>query len=283
MQQLANRQREFAEALLDPTRATPPGLVGPDGETSAKRFSVYRNNVVAGLIEALRANFPAVCRIVGEDFFREMARTFVQSERPTSPILLDYGAGFPNFIAAFEPATSLPYLPDVARLERARLEAYHARDAVALTLALLAAVPNDRVAGIRFTVHPSLRIVRSLFPTGTIWGMNVDDGVPSPIDFDSGGEDVLVVRPGVEVEVRLMPPGGAEFLTALASGMSLTEATRSVRTEFALFDLSTNLAILVQAGIFIGYGLADGESHGKMEARRQKESALTTICVGMGC
>ena len=149
--------------------------------------------------------------------------------------------------------------------------------------ALLAAVPNDRVAEIRFTVHPSLCIVRSLFPVGTIWVMNVDDGVPSPIDFDSGGEDVLVVRPGVEVEVRLMPPGGAEFLTALASGMSPTEATRSVRTEFALFDLPTNLAILVQAGVFIGYGLADGESHGKMEARRQKESALTTICVGMDC
>ena len=133
MQQLANRQREFAEALLDPTRATPPGLVGSDGETSAKRFSVYRNNVVAGLIEALSANFPAVCRIVGETSSARWPAPLSDRSAPTSPILLDYGAGFPNFIAAFEPATSLPYLPDVARLERAWLEAYHAREAVALT------------------------------------------------------------------------------------------------------------------------------------------------------
>jgi len=57
---LRDRQRNFAAALLDPNMPVPLGLVGPDRETSEKRFNVYRNNVVAGLVEALKAAFPAV-------------------------------------------------------------------------------------------------------------------------------------------------------------------------------------------------------------------------------
>jgi hypothetical protein len=48
-----------------------------------------------------------------------MARSYVALAPPSSPIMLDYGAGFPDFIGAFEPAKCLPYLQDVARIERA--------------------------------------------------------------------------------------------------------------------------------------------------------------------
>src|SRR5579872_1467679 len=98
---LAERQRGFAAALLDAALPAPAGLVGPDGEPSAKRFAVYRNNVVVGLIEALKDAYPAVRRIVGEDFFRAMARAYAVREPPASPILLVYGAGFPDFIGGF--------------------------------------------------------------------------------------------------------------------------------------------------------------------------------------
>jgi hypothetical protein len=268
VQRLSDRQRGFATALLDPTLSTPPGLVGPDGDESPKRFSVYRNNVVVGLTEALQAAFPAVCRIVGEAFFRAMARTYVVSEPPTSPILLDYGAGFPDFVAGFEPAASLPYLPDVAGIERAWTEAYHAREAVALEHTALAAIPSDRVADIRLALHPSLRVVRSQFPALTIWRMNVDDGVPGSVDFGSGGEDVLVLRSAAEVEARLMPPGGAEFVTALANGQTAAEATRSAMGASALFDLSANFAALIGAGAFVGYSLVDGMNPREMKAAR---------------
>ena len=258
MQPLHERQRGFAAALLDPALAVPPDVVGPDGQPCPKRFAVYRNNVVVGLIEALRANFPAVCRIVGEEFFRVMARAYVASEPPTSPILLDYGAGFANFIGRFEPAATLPYLPDVARIERAWTEAYHASDAAALAPATLATISSDRVSDLCLAVHPSLRIVRSRFPTLTIWRMNVDDGVPSPVDLESGGEDALVVRPAVDVEVRSTPPGGAEFVAALAHRQSLAEATEAAMSAHPLFDLSTSLAALIGAGVFVGYSFAEG-------------------------
>lgn len=103
MQRLAERQRQFAAALLDPELPPPSGLVGPDGEPSPRRFGVYRNNVVAGLTEALSDAFPAVCRIVGVEFFRAMARPFVISRPPDTPIMLEYGARFPDFVDSRPP------------------------------------------------------------------------------------------------------------------------------------------------------------------------------------
>jgi len=248
----------FAAALLDPKLSVPRHLVGPDGEPTTKRFAVYRNNVVVGLIEALQANFPAVCRIVGEEFFRAMTRDYVLAEPPRSPILLDYGASFPNFIAGFESAAPLPYLPDVARIERAWIESYHAADAAPLSAEVLAAIPNDRVPDACIQVHPSLRVVTSRFPALTIWRMNVGDGVPSPVDLDSGGEDALIIRPQADVEVRSIPPGAAEFLSALADGRTLVDAARSAMASVPHFDLSASIAALIEVGDFVDYFLAGG-------------------------
>jgi hypothetical protein len=265
MQRLADRQREFAAALLDPAHAVPPGLLGPDHQRSPRRFAVYRNNVVVGLMDALAAAFPAVCRIVGEEFFRVMARAYVLSEPPASPILLDYGVGFAPFIAHFDHAGSLPYLPDVARIERAWTEAYHAPEAAALKPEAFAAIANHRVAEIRLDFHPSLRVVRSPFPALAIWRMNVGDGVLGPVDLESGGEDALVVRPGAEVEVRSMPLGGAEFVTALANGQSLADAAKSAMRASASFDLSANLAALIGTGVFVGYSSGEAADQPEME------------------
>jgi hypothetical protein len=257
LQRLAEREWEFGAALLDRTRPVPPGLVGPDGEPSSRRFSVYRNNVVAGLVETLTDAFPAVHRIVGTDFFRAMAGEYAVAEPPPSAILLDYGAGFADFIARFEPATALPYLPHVARIERAWTEAYHAPEATPLEPAELMSVERDRFAEIRFALHPSLRAVRSPLPALTIWHMNVGDGVPGPVDLEAGGEDTLIVRPAAEVEVRLVPPGGAEFIAQLAAGTSVTAAARAAMRDSDKFDLSANLAGLIGAGAFVGWHFED--------------------------
>jgi hypothetical protein len=256
MQQLADRQRGFAAAILDPALPMPDGLVGPDGEPGPKRFAVYRNNVVAGLTETLRDAFPAVHRIVGTDFFRAMARAYVMVEPPRSPIMLDYGAGFPDFVRQFEPAATLPYLADVARIERAWTEAYHAPEVAPIDPGVFMAIAPDQLPAIQLALHPSLRLVRSQFPALTIWQMNVADGVPAPVDVAAGGEDLLVVRPLADVEVRLIPQGSLEFLQALADGKPVLAALEAALIASSRFDLSANLSDLLRAGAVVGYSLA---------------------------
>ena len=252
MLQRAERQHEFTAALLDPARPVPAGLVGPDRQPSAMRFAVYRNNVVAGLIDALQESFPATARIVGKEFFRAMARDYVRSAPPRSPILLDYGAEFAAHIEAFEPAGELPYLADVARIERAWLEAYHAAEATALETSHFAAIKPEVLPQLRLHLHPSLRVVRSKLPALTIWRMNVPGGSPDVIDLEAGGEDALIVRPAAEVEVRTLPDCGAAFIASVASGAPVVEAAATAWAASPCFDLAANLSGLIGCGAIVG-------------------------------
>ena len=253
MQRLADRQRGFAAAILDPALPMPDGLVGPEGEPGPKRFAVYRNNVVVGLTETLKDAFPAVDRIVGADFFRAMARAYVMVEPPRSPIMLDYGAGFPDFILQFEPAAVLPYLADVAGIERAWTEAYHAPEASPIDPGVFTAIAPDQLPAVQLALHPSLCFVRSQFPALTIWRMNIADGIPAPVDLAAGGEDALVVRPSADVEVRSIPDGSLEFLQALADGKPVLAALEAALIANSRFDLSANLSDLLRAGAVVGY------------------------------
>src|SRR5215470_19732431 len=133
----------FSCALLDPDVAIPAVVVGPKSKAAVKRYNVYRNNVTVSLINALAAAFPATLRITGVDFFRAMARFYVRATPPSSPLLFEYGQDFPDFIERYEYAQSVPWLSDVARIERAWLDAYHAADVQSLMAHELAAAPSD--------------------------------------------------------------------------------------------------------------------------------------------
>jgi hypothetical protein len=248
---LAERQRDFAAALLDPRLPTPAGCVAPDGHPDSKRFAVYRNNVASSLIDAMADAYPAIRRLLGEECFRGTARSYVAQDPPRSPVLLEYGAGFPGFLAAFEPLGSLPYLADVARIERAWLEAYHAPEAASLEPSALTGISDQRAADLCFTLHPSLRIVRSPFPALTIWRMNVAAGEPRDLSLDAGGEDALITRAEAEVEARALPPGGAIFIGTLAGGKSLGEAALVASRADGQFNLTDHLTGLLESGLII--------------------------------
>lgn len=256
MQSLAERQRSFAAAILDPELPPPTGLVGPDGKASAKRFAVYRNNVVVGLAQTLKDAYPVVQRIVGAEFFQAMARAYVAIEPPRSPIMLDYGQGFPDFVGRFAPAANLPYLADVARVERAWTEAYHEAEASPIDSSAFAEIAPDRFPTLSLALHPSIRIVCSRFPVLTIWQMNIEGGIPAPVDLMAGGEDALVVRPEADVEVRSIPAGSADFIRALVSGRSVLAAFEEAIIADPRFDLVANLTDLIQVRAVVGFRFA---------------------------
>jgi hypothetical protein len=241
-------ETSFAAALLNADRPIPEGITAHNAAVPTRRFAVYRNNVVAGLVKALENRFPVVEKIVGEEFFAAMARVFAVERPPRSPLLARYGDEFAAFIAAFEPARELPYLAGVARLEAARTRAYHAADATPLDAGRFAMLDTAAIAGIRIELHPSIGIVRSPYPVVTIWAMNSGERELVPVE-DWRGEDALVARPYLDVEVRALPPGGAAFLLALGAGRTLGEAAGIAAVDDPDFDLTGNVAGLIGSGL----------------------------------
>jgi hypothetical protein len=239
----------FSPALLAPDSETPVVVVGPNNKAAVKRYNVYRNNVTVSLIEALAAIFPAVQRITGVEFFRAMARSHLRATPPTSPLLFEYGRDFPGFIERYEYAQSLPWLADVARIERAWLDAYHAADMETLSPMALSSIPSEQLPDIFFVPHPAARIVRSEFPAVAIFAANRSEGPVEPIDAVAP-QDALITRPGLEVVVRHLPPGGAVFLARLISRETLGQAAAEAFEADASFDLPANIAGMIEAGVF---------------------------------
>jgi hypothetical protein len=246
----------LSPGLIDPEYSAPVGVIGPNGKRAALRYNVYRNNVTVSLIDALAAIFPASQRITGVEFFRAMARFHIRAMPPTSPLLFEYGRDFPSFIETYEYARSMPWLADVARVERAWLDAYHAAAMPPLAGPELAAIPSEALANAIFKPHPATRIVRSEFPAMSIFIMNRGDGPVGRIR-NVVPEDALVTRPDQEVAIRLLPPGGADFLTQLMSGDPLGEAAAAALEASPDFDLAANIAGMTGAGVFAAVRVGD--------------------------
>ena len=253
MPKLTDLQADFADKLLMPGAPPPSDVHGPSATPPVKRYNVYRNNVVASLIQVLEARYHVVLRLVGEEFFRGMARLYLEAEPPRSAVLAEFGGGLAVFIKDFEPATELTYLADVARLEWLQHVAYHAADALPLGPGDLASVVAATVPKLKFTLHPSVGVLASAFPVVAIWETNKRDDAVKPIRLEQGGETALVVRPALEVETRKAPPGTDAFLAALATGQTLAEAAATALAANDHFNVQMALATVIEAGAITGY------------------------------
>ncbi|WP_330083610.1 DNA-binding domain-containing protein [Methylocystis iwaonis] len=239
----------FAAALLDPDARPPQPLEAPD---VARRFTVYRNNVFSSLIHALEAQFPVCRRLVGDDFFRGMAQEYIRRSPPASPVLSEYGVSFPDFVAAFDPALELPYLPDVARLEFDIARCGDAEDATPISNEDLRALSGEQIARSRLHLHPSLFLRSSSYPIVSIWLTNSFDAEVEILDA-SVAEDALIIRPYRNVEVHRLPAGGFHFMRALAEGHTLASAAPVAQAREPRFDLAACAGLLISSGAIVAF------------------------------
>ncbi|EUB88024.1 HvfC/BufC N-terminal domain-containing protein [Pseudomonas sp. GM30] len=235
-------QADFSAALLDTRLPCPAGLCSTNGADPASRFSVYRNNVQGSLINALADSYPVVQQLVGEEFFRAMAGIFIQQQPPHSPLMSRYGDGLADFIDAFEPAAEVPYLADVARLERLRTRAYHAADAATVSAQQISAALADpqTLAELNITLHPSLHLLDSACAVVSIWAAHQQDATLAGIDIHQG-QHALVLRNGLEVEVFALDHGASVFIRHLLHHRPLLQAAQNSPP----FDLPQTLALLI--------------------------------------
>jgi hypothetical protein len=238
-------QSAFAAALLDPEAPVPAGVVDPEGRPAPKRFSVYRNNVASSLTRALEAAFPTVRALVGAEFFAAMAGVFLRAHPPKSRMLMLYGAEFAEFLQGFQPVAHLGYLPDVARLDQAVRESYHAADSLPLAEGEFQRLLGTDLAGLQLRLAPSLRLVRSRWPVWSIWAAHAEGGPPPR----PAGEDALVLRPEYDPRPQLVPAGGGAFLAALMRGEPVGAAVDAAGPGL---DLAAVLGLLIAGRAVVG-------------------------------
>ena len=238
-------QSAFAAALLDPEAAVPPGIVDPEGHPALKRFSVYRNNVALSLTRVLEAAFPTVRKLVGDDFFAAMAGVFLRANPPRSRIMMLYGDAMPGFLETFPPVTHLGYLPDVARLDQAMRESYHAADSTPLPEAEFQRLVGADIIGLRLKLAPSTRLIRSRWPVHGIWAANTEAG-PAPASVP---EAALVLRPAFDPRPHRLSPADGSFVQGLLDNRTLGDSLDQAEDPV---DLPGVLSLLISGRAITG-------------------------------
>jgi hypothetical protein len=244
---LARFQDAFARALLTPEAVAPAEVAALAAQPA---FAVYRNTVMKGCIDALQANYPAVARIVGEEWFRAAAVLYAREALPADPVLLTYGAAFPDFLGRFGPADDLPYLAGVARLDRFWTEAHVAVDEIPLEPAVIAGLAPEALAGLVLEPHAAARWTWfGQAPAYTIWSRNRGDGDPGA-DLDWQPEGALIARPGDTVVSTGIDAAACAFLDACAAGSTLDRAARAALEAKSDADLALMMSRLLEIGAF---------------------------------
>lgn len=248
-------QTEVMDALFERSERALAHVHG--GRLSPRqRLDIYRHNLFDSLGSALAAVYPTVAQLVGEGFFRFAAHEYIQAHPSRSGNLHDFGARLPEFLAQFEPAQGLPYLPDSARLDWAWHEVFHTNalpgaDAAEL-LGRIAALPDeDRVqAGLQW--QPAAQILVSPFPVLRIWQANQPGTDEDSVDLDAGGESVLVASRRGEVVLQRLGRAECALLQALAGGAGLGDAVATALGHEANFDVAAAIAHHIAAGTLVG-------------------------------
>lgn len=241
-------QQQFRSALLDAHQSPPAGLVDPQGRPAGKRFDIYRNNVAVSLTEALRTAFPVIRQLLGDKNFDGLAGIFLRRHPPASPLLMFYGAEFPAFLEQSDQLAHLGYLPDVARLELALRQSYHAADSTPIAPTALQSLPPEDLMAARLGLAPALAVIRSHWPLHAIWQAHQPEGGPKP---QMCAQDVLITRPDFDPRASLLPAGGAAFITALGAGATFGAALETAQNITPEFDLSATLGLLLSGEAII--------------------------------
>jgi hypothetical protein len=251
---LRETQQRFSAGILSDDLSGIRPRVRPGRFGAERHLQVYRNNVYAGLADALEAIYPVIARLVGADCFRGCGYRYARRFPPTGGNLHDFGERFAEFLASFEPVRTLDYLPDVARLEWSWHRAFHAADSAPLALDALAKIAPGDYGALRFRLHPSVRLLASEYPIVRIWRANqANADAVETIDLNEGGVHVLIARREITVEVESLGGGEHALLQAFARGLSFADAAQAASAAAPDFDLTASLRNRVLDQTVVGF------------------------------
>jgi hypothetical protein len=246
---LRDLQIQFEMDLFD-SKGAKGAYIKEDGIAATERIAIYRNNVFSNYREALKAVYPVIEKLVGEQFFRQTADGYIRAYPSLSGDLNSYGSNFPHFLAAYQPAARLPYLPEVARLEWLMELVFHASDYTPMALAKLAAVPQSQYDELRFMLHPASQIFQSNYPIARIWQVNQPDWQGDcAVDLQLGGCQLLICRESFSVVLKPLTLGEYTMLSRLAAGDNIATAFNKALALKPDLDLGAFLQCMVREDI----------------------------------
>ena len=216
------------------------------------RLNIYKNNTRLNLIDTLKNIYPVTHQLVGEEFFKTMARHYVIQVPMEVGNRNAYGSEFSDFINGFSEAKSLPYLSDMARLEYAYFNAGVTEEKETLTQEGLQATLGE-FGDVSFELNSNASYVDLTFNVDELWFLHQSDGADfSSFELIEGSRTVLVLRDASQMTwMKVLSAETAAFLADVSLGKSFAESMQiQMEKEANLEALQMDFGYLLSQGAF---------------------------------
>lgn len=248
---LAELQSNFARALLEFDDGLIAASLRCKHGSAEERIAIYRGNLLAIWNKSLANAYPVIQRLVGEDFFEDLARSYGRRYPSQVGDLNAFGEHFSDFLMGVAPLAEYRYMPAVAQLEWLVHQSYYAQvpnEPLTLTGFLQTAGEHAQDACLSFV--PCSVLFKSDKAAVKVWQAHQTEefsGLPSDLEQPSYA---VVVRPHWRVEVMPLDQAGFTALECLQNGVTLGAALDQALQIDAQFDVGAHLQKWFAAGIF---------------------------------
>jgi hypothetical protein len=167
--------------VLDPRRnrdSIRPRLQAGSVDVDSQ-LDIYADAYVMRLTEALRSNYPAVQRALGDEDFDLMARGYLNLYPSAHASIRWLGDSLALFLRDQEPYREVPVLSELASFEWAMRHTLDGADAVRLTVEALLSVPVHRWSDLQFDLHPSVTRLSLQWNAPQLWRALTDPASPA--------------------------------------------------------------------------------------------------------
>lgn len=222
MSSLAAMQQGFHAIVVGDAALDAADELVESGRTEpATRMRVYAHAYVERIGAALASDFPKLAGVLGHDGFAALVRAYLRAHPPRHWTLREAGDRLADFLARDQ-----PWLADLARLERARVEAFDAADARVASRDDLAEVPPEGFLDLRLALVPSAQLLALDHAADQVWS-DLEDEVAwtRPV---AEARRVMVWRRDLVVVHRTLADDEAAFLASLAAGSRLADACEAM-------------------------------------------------------
>jgi hypothetical protein len=261
-------QSRVLAALRSPGEIIDPGdpslFLAPPAGSIERRWTIYRNAYVVRLAEAIEDDYPAIARITGADAFRALCRRYVTAFPPHSHDIGRAGERLADYLPGDPIATDLPFLSDLARLERALVEAVVSPDQETLCWDEVVAMPADEFAENPLPLAFATSLHDSPWPLAALWLAKDQPNHAIDIPLEGHPSVILVTRQGMEPRWRSIDADERAIVRAAqeaASPASLLQSGVFGQADDASLRLVSALQRVVNYGAFRSLrlpGAADG-------------------------
>jgi hypothetical protein len=212
-----------------------------------ERLAIYAEMYFARLRDVLADDFEKTAAALGPEGFTAVARAYLAEHPSEHPSVRHVGRHLPAFLASQPPPAVPPWLPDLARLEWARVEVFDAPDARPIGMADLLALPEAEWPGARLRAIPALEVVACDWPLHLVWS----DGPQA----EPTATVLRVWRQDGGVYHCAMDPLERTALAALRAGRSfgeICEAMTELEPAEAPGEAAALLARWIEDGLIAG-------------------------------